>query len=95
MENIIIRSALCTVTIFAHAHLTNISMGDFWKLLKMAAVEWYNHPHDIKKQLLEQLQAEEQDAVREYENGYITNKRYVSWIRKIEKYRLVVESWEI
>lgn len=96
---IVIKYGQCVIQIWEYADLTEISIGKFRKLLKLAKDGWENKPVEIKMQLLEMLIREERETREKYESYSVYGKKdhtyFGSKLKKIEKYKGVVMAWDI
>ena len=94
-----IRQDNCVIQIYDDAHLSEMSVPKFRKLLKMAAAH-SNDPEKIRKQIIETLNREICDAMERYisidsDLAYVMDKRYFSTMKKLQKLRGIVEAWDI
>lgn len=93
-----IKQDRCTIQIYDYATLSDLTISKIKKLLKMAAT----HSNDFEKirvQMLEVLEREEQETRKKYESRSVYGKRdhayFGNKLKKIEKYKGVVKSWDI
>lgn len=97
-DDLIIKYGSCTIVIYRSAHLTEITLSKFRKLIKLAADKWDNNPAEIKSQMLEMLRRENQyvaDMSMRQDVFRPKDKEIERRVKKIEQYRLVVEAWDI
>ncbi len=87
---VVIKYGQCVIQIWENADLTEISIGKFKKLLKLAKDGWENDPPQIYAEILATLERErvrrEKDIVRA-DNFYGRREREhtMSRLKKIEK----------
>lgn len=98
MDDIIIKYGQCIITIYAYARITDIRVGDLRKLLKLAKAGFNNDPAQIKREMLLHLDHEAGTLHNEsLRTDYfrMSDKEIERQQKKIEKYRKVVEEWDI
>lgn len=98
MDDIIIKYEQCTIWIWRKANLTDMPISKFKKLLKLAKDGFNNNPVEIKCTMLEMLDCERSDLKIELgrTDAFAPNAtRVENRLKKIEKYRGIVEQWDI
>lgn len=95
---IVIKYGQCVIQIWENADLTEISIGKFKKLLKLAK-DGKNEDVKIKLEFLEMLIREERETREKYNSYGVYGKKdhtyFGNKLKKIEKYKGVIKSWGI
>lgn len=93
-----IRQDNCVIQIYDDAHLSEMSVPKFRKLLKMAAAH-SNDPEKIREQIIETLKHEERLRETQIHGHCVYGKQdikyFQSCLKKIKKLRGIVEAWDI
>lgn len=93
-----IRQNKCIIQIYEDAHLSEMTVSKFRKLLKMAATH-SNDPEKIRKEIIETLTSEKRLRESQIHGNCMFGKRdkkyFQSCLKKIEKLRGIVEQWDI
>lgn len=94
-----IRQDNCVIQIYDDAHLSEMSVPKFRKLLKMAATH-SNDPEKIREQIIETLISEKRlrESQIHGDRDYYSDsgiKYFRSRLKKIEKLRGIVDAWDI
>lgn len=87
---IVIKNGNCVISIWEEAYLTDLTITNFRKILKMAANERQNDPEEIRAQLLQTLEYERIERKKDLERTdifYSSRERNhtISRLKKIEK----------
>lgn len=87
---IVIKNGNCVISIWEEAYLTDLTITNFRKILKMAANEWQNNPEEIRTKLLQTLEYEQIERKKDLERTdifYSSRERNhtISRLKKIEK----------
>lgn len=85
-----IKQGNCVISIWEKAYLTDLTITNFRKILKMAANEWQNDPEEIRAELLQTLECERMEREKDLERTDIfytsrERKHMISRLKKIEK----------
>lgn len=99
MDDITIKYGRCVIWIWHGANLTDITITKFKKLLKLAKAGFNNDPAKIKRIMLEMLAREHDETKAMYDSHSVYGKKDHAYfgrkLKLIEKYRKVVEEWDI
>lgn len=95
---IVIKQGNCVIYIWKDAYLTDLTITNFRKILKMAANEWQNDPEEIRAQLLQTLEYERIEREKDLERTdvfYSSRERNhtISRLKKIEKMKSEVQKY--
>lgn len=95
---IVIKYGNCIISIWEEAYLTDLTITNFRKILKMAANEWQNDPEEIRAQLLQTLEHEQIEREKDLERTDIfyssrERKYTISCLKKIEKMKSEVQKY--
>lgn len=95
---IVIKDGNCVISIWEEAYLTDLTITNFRKILKMAANEWQNDPEEIRAQLLQTLEYEQIIREKDLERTdvfYSSRERNytISRLKKIEKMKSEVQKY--
>lgn len=95
---IVIKDGDCIISIWGDAYLTDLTIMNFRKILKMAANEWQNDPEEIRTQLLQTLEYEQIKREKDLERTdvfYSSRERNhtISRLKKIEKMKSEVRNY--
>lgn len=95
---IVIKYGNCIISIWENAYLTDLTITNFRKILKMAANEWQNDPKEICAQLLQTLEYERIEREKDLERTdvfYSSHERNytISRLKKIEKMKSEVQKY--
>lgn len=85
-----IKQGNCVISIWEKAYLTDLTITNFRKILKMAANEWQNDPEEIRAELLQTLECERMEREKDLERTDVfytsrERKHMISRLKKIEK----------
>lgn len=96
---IVIKQDKCVIQIYGHANLTEFPLYKFRPLLQMASNKRQNDPEQIKAEMLEMLEREKYETQAKYDSHSFYGKKdhtyFGNKLKKIEKYRGIVEKWDI
>lgn len=95
---IVIKQGNCVISIWEDAYLTDLTITNFRKILKMAANERQNDPEEIRAQLLQTLEYERIEREKDLERTdvfYSSRERNhtISRLKKIEKMKSEVQKY--
>ena len=93
-----IKRGNCIISIREDAYLTDLTITNFRKILKMATNEWQNDPEEIRAQLLQTLEYERIEREKDLErtDAFYTNRERnhtISRLKKIEKMKSEVQKY--
>ena len=95
---IVIKNGNCIISIWEDAYLTDLTITNFRKILKMAANKWQNDPEEIRAQLLQTLEYEGIKCEKDLERtdafyGRREKEHTISRLKKIEKMKSEVQKY--
>lgn len=95
---IVIKQDNCVICIWEDAYLTDLTITNFRKILKMAANKWQNDTEEIRTQLLQTLEYEKMEREKDLERTdafYSSRERNhtISRLKKIEKMKSEVQKY--
>ena len=95
---IVIKNGNCIISIWEGAYLTDLTITNFRKILKMAANKWQNDPEEIRAQLLQTLEYERIKCEKDLErtDAFYSSRernRTISRLKKIEKMKSEVQKY--
>lgn len=95
---IVIKDGNCIISIWEDAYLTDLTITNFRKILKMAANEWQNNPEEIRAQLLQTLEYEQIKREKDFKRDIVfyTNRERnhtISRLKKIEKMKSEIQKY--
>lgn len=95
---IVIKQDNCVICIWKDAYLTDLTITNFRKILKMAANKWQNDTEEIRAQLLQTLEYERMEREKDLErtNAFYSSRERnytISRLKKIEKMKSEVQNY--
>lgn len=92
-----IKQDRCTIQIYDYATLSDLTLSKIKKLLKMAATH-SNNFEKIRAEMLQMLKREKDETQANYDSYSVYGKKdhtyFGNKLKKIEKYKEVIKSWD-